>query len=56
MVIIHPGESVTFGGSDEPCGHGTLHSIGQLTPEQNRNHAAVLGDLFESALGIPKNR
>lgn len=51
-----PDQLMVWGGNDKPCGTATLMSIGCLGVEQNKKHAAVLYQILDKELGIPKDR
>ncbi|GFN97851.1 macrophage migration inhibitory factor [Plakobranchus ocellatus] len=55
-VQVCPDQLMTFGGTDEPCANITLHCIGVVCPEKNREMAPKLSEFIESQLGIKKNR
>lgn len=49
-------EYLSFGGTSAPCGYATLMSIGELGPERNQAHSAVLFKHLKETLGIPPDR
>ena len=47
---------VCFGGTDAPCAHGTLTSVGALGPNNNAALSATLSAVLQAKLGVPPNR
>ncbi|GFR95047.1 macrophage migration inhibitory factor [Elysia marginata] len=56
LIQVCPDQVMTFGNSAEPCANITLHCIGVVGPEKNRELAPKLSDFIEKQLGIKKDR
>ncbi|PAA80423.1 hypothetical protein BOX15_Mlig020724g2, partial [Macrostomum lignano] len=55
-VHISPDQRMAFGGTEDPCGHATLLSLGGLSANLNREISKALADFFSTRLGIPPSR
>lgn len=55
-VHVNPGQSISFGGTDEPAALCDLVSIGALSVEANKKHSKALMDLLERELKVPPSR
>merc|ERR1719323_261214 len=45
-----------FGGSDAPCASAFFMSIGKISPEENKTHAAAVYPIVSKYLGVPEDR
>merc|ERR1719323_471142 len=45
-----------FGGSDAPCASAFFMSIGKISPEENKTHAASVYPIVSKYLGVPEDR
>ncbi|KAK7475051.1 hypothetical protein BaRGS_00033732 [Batillaria attramentaria] len=55
-VRVNPGQMMTFGGTDDPCGMVELESIGVVGGAKNKQLVPVIGSHVQEALGIPQDR
>ncbi|KAK7088193.1 macrophage migration inhibitory factor homolog [Littorina saxatilis] len=55
-VRVNPGQMMTFGGTDDPCGTVELESIGAVGGAKNKQLVPVIGSHVQEALGIPQDR
>lgn len=55
-VHLKLGESISFGGTDEPAALCDLYSIGALSVESNKRHSKAIMGLLEEALKVPPSR
>ena len=49
-------KNMIFGGTDAPCAHATLQSIGALSPEVNARFSAGLSELLSTHFSVDANR
>ncbi|XP_061755708.1 macrophage migration inhibitory factor [Nerophis ophidion] len=55
-VHINPGQMMTFGGKGDPCALCSLHSIGKISPVENKRYSKLLCDLLNKHLGVTADR
>lgn len=55
-VRVNPGQMMTFGGTDEPCGMVELESLGAVGGAKNKKLIPVIGNHVEEKLGISQER
>ncbi len=55
MVIIHPEQTLTFAGSDEPAAHVKLKSLG-LPENHTADYSSKICSFINSALNISSSR
>uniref|UniRef100_K7F7A4 Macrophage migration inhibitory factor n=1 Tax=Pelodiscus sinensis TaxID=13735 RepID=K7F7A4_PELSI len=55
-VHIVADQLMSFGGSTDPCALCSLHSIGKIGGQQNKNYTKLLCDLLTKQLHIPADR
>ncbi|OWA52707.1 putative Macrophage migration inhibitory factor [Hypsibius exemplaris] len=55
-IHIVPDQIMSFAGTEEPCGHAFLGSIGSIGGEKNKELAKILFNKIEERLKIPQNR
>ncbi|XP_061900084.1 macrophage migration inhibitory factor [Entelurus aequoreus] len=55
-VHIHPEQMMLFGGKGDPCAMCSLHSIGKISPAQNKQYSKLLCGLLNKHLGIAADR
>ena len=51
-----PDQKMILSGTSDVNGLATLLSIGKLGPQENQKHSAVMSQVTEKVLGIPKDR
>ena len=56
VVEIVPDVPMMFGGSDAPCASAFFMSIGKISPEENKTHAAAVYPIVFNYLGVPEDR
>lgn len=56
MVHVQPDQKLQVGDTDGLCGIASLVSIGNLSPEENKKHSAVICGHLNKTLGIPADR
>lgn len=56
QVCVIANQLVTFGGSTEPCALVTLNSIGNISPQENRENCKKLHTHIEQELNISPKR
>ncbi|XP_062332687.1 macrophage migration inhibitory factor-like [Osmerus eperlanus] len=55
-INIIGSQTMTFGGTSEPCAHCDIRTIGRINEEQNIKYSKLLCGLLKKHLGIPSNR
>ncbi|KAJ8268782.1 hypothetical protein COCON_G00113890 [Conger conger] len=55
-VHINPDQMMMFGGKLDPCALCTLHSIGKIGGEANKEYSKLLCGLLNKHLGISPDR
>ncbi|XP_076452683.1 macrophage migration inhibitory factor homolog [Babylonia areolata] len=55
-VRVNPGQMMTFGGTDAPCGFIELESLGSVGGEKNKKLVAEISDEVVKQLNIQKDR
>ncbi|KAJ8261601.1 hypothetical protein GJAV_G00156160 [Gymnothorax javanicus] len=55
-VHINPDQMMVFGGSVAPCALCSLHSIGKIGAQENRDYSKLLCGLLNKHLGISPDR
>ena len=56
VVQIVPDVPMMFGGSEAPCASAFFMSIGKISPEENKTHAAAVYPIVSKYLGVPEDR
>jgi hypothetical protein len=54
LIMVHPGMAMSMGGSNDPCGHIILSSIGKISRDENMKYAKPITDHVCSKFGIDK--
>ncbi|KAM9377114.1 macrophage migration inhibitory factor [Pholidichthys leucotaenia] len=55
-VHINPDQMMMFGGNDDPCALCSLHSIGKISSNENKQYSELLFGLLNKHLGISPDR
>ncbi|XP_061541861.1 macrophage migration inhibitory factor [Phycodurus eques] len=55
-VQINPEQMMMFGGKEDPCALCSLHSIGKISPAQNKQYSKLLCGLLNKHLGVSPDR
>lgn len=56
QVCLIANQLVTFGGSNEPCALVTLNSIGNISPEENRQNCKTIHEFLQTELALEPTR
>ena len=56
MTNVQTGSEMTMGGTDDPCAHISISSIGSVTPSMNKETCAQLTELVASEYKIAPER
>ena len=56
QVIINSGVTMTMAGSDAPCGHLKIVSIGAVTPDMNKNTCAKMTEFLAAECKMEPQR
>ncbi|KAM6952328.1 macrophage migration inhibitory factor [Lycodopsis pacificus] len=55
-VLIIPDQMMMFGGKEDPCALCSLHSIGKISGEDNKQYSKLLCGLLNKHLGVSPDR
>lgn len=55
-VLINAEQMMMFGGKEDACALCSLHSIGKISPSQNKQYSTLLCGLLNKHLGISPDR